>query len=67
MNEKKASTIEEFIKEVRACFHQCYPKLNDADIDRYFATEEAQYVIKDAFQNGSSSSAASCLFMMYEG
>ena len=43
---KKNPSIEEFTKAVKGSFKAGCPNLSDTEIDRYFATDEAQDVIK---------------------
>ena len=65
MSNKFFPTIEKFQTEARDSFKAMWPNLSDAEIDAYFATDEAQDVIQDAFKNGSPYAAGYCLSMMY--
>lgn len=42
-------TLEEFTEAVKAGFKHGWPNLSDEEVDRYFATEEAQSVIRNGY------------------
>ena len=71
---KKNPSIEEFTKAVKGSFKAGCPNLSNTEIDRYFATDEAQDVIKTQYKEDkdkkcllyvAASAAGSCLALMY--